>query len=73
MVTADGVAEGVPSAVSTAIDWVPRNWQANPDDTDDVARVALQLLRDPLAPAAGLRALEEYVDVGVGRWRDFLI
>jgi hypothetical protein len=73
MVTADGVAEGVPSAVSTAIDWVPKNWQANPDDTHDVARVALQLLRDPQAPADGRRALEEYVDVGVGRWRDFLI
>jgi hypothetical protein len=73
MVTADGIAEGVPSAVSTAIDWVPRHWQANPDDTRDVARVAMHLLRDPRAAAEGRRALEEYVELGFRRWVDFLV
>ena len=28
MVTADGVAEGVPSVVSHAIDWAPEHWKA---------------------------------------------
>lgn len=31
MVTADGVAEGVPSVVSPAIDWAPKYWQACPE------------------------------------------
>src|SRR5262249_14578446 len=32
MVTADGVAEGVPSVISRAIDWAPEHWKANTDD-----------------------------------------
>ena len=40
VVTADGIAEGVPTVTSWAIDWVPSTWQADPDDAGDVARVA---------------------------------
>ena len=39
MVTADGVAEGVPSVVSEAIDWAPQHWKAMTDDVLDIARV----------------------------------
>jgi hypothetical protein len=71
MVTADGVAEGVPSVVSEAIDWAPRHWKADVDDTLDVARVGRHLLSDPRAAAEGLRALEQYVSDGVSAYRRY--
>ncbi len=72
MVTADGVAEGVPSVVSTAIDWVPKYWQACADTVLDIARVGRQLLRDPYAAADGYRALQSYNRAGLRAWRAFL-
>ena len=49
VVTADGVHQGVPSVVSDAIDWAPARWQANPDDAEDLVRVAQYLLKTPQA------------------------
>ena len=49
MVTADGVAEGVPSVVSSAIDWAPEDWKANVDDVLDIARIGRRLLFDERA------------------------
>ena len=49
VVTADGIAEGVPTVTSEAIDWVPSTWQADPDDAGDVACVAEYLLKSPKA------------------------
>ena len=49
MVTADGVAEGVPSVVSEAIDWAPAHWQAPVDDAIGIARVGRTLLADRYA------------------------
>ncbi len=72
MVTADGVAEGVPSVVSEAIDWAPQHWKADGDDTLDIARVGRQLLSDPRAGQDGLRALEQYVKEGVGAYRKYM-
>jgi hypothetical protein len=65
MVTADGVAECVPSVVSNAIDWAPEHWKANVDDVLDIARVGRQLLYDPRAIHDGLKALREYVVDGL--------
>ena len=72
MVTADGVAEGVASVVSSAIDWVPKYWQACPDTVLDIARVGRQLLRDPQAPADGYRALQAHNHAGQAAWQSFL-
>jgi hypothetical protein len=72
MVTADGVAEGVASVVSSAIDWVPKYWQACPDTVLDIARVGRQLLRDPQAPADGYRALQAHNRAGQAAWRAYL-
>jgi hypothetical protein len=72
MVTADGVAEGVASVVSTAIDWAPRYWQACADTVLDIARVGRQLLRDPHAAADGYRALQSYNRAGLAAWRAHL-
>lgn len=60
MVTADGIAEGVPSVVSGAIDWAPEHWKADVDDALDIARIGRQLLRDPRAAAEGRAALDRF-------------
>jgi hypothetical protein len=73
VVTADGVAEGVPSVVSSAIDWVPPHWQADADDTGDIARVGLALLRSPDAAQEGLESLQAYVDIGTGKWINWIL
>ena len=72
MVTADGIAEGVPSVVSHAIDWVPEYWKAKTDDVVDIARVGSHLLRDPRAAHEGLRALKANVRDGVAAYREYL-
>jgi glycosyltransferase involved in cell wall biosynthesis len=72
MVTADAIAEGVPVVVTDSIDWVPSWWQARADEPRDITRVAEQLLRDPNAARDGRRALDEYVERGVGTWKRFL-
>jgi len=71
MVTADGVAEGVASVVSSAIDWAPQDWKADVDDALAIARVGRRLLYDPMAAADGRRALKAYVADGVGAYKDF--
>ena len=72
MVTADGVAEGVPSVVSSAIDWAPAHWKASVDDVRDIARVGRYLLADPHAPADGLRALNQHNREGLDAWTSYL-
>ncbi len=72
MVTADGVAEGVPSVVSGAIDWAPDHWKAMTDDVLDMARVGRYLLTDPHAPQDGLDALVSHNSEGLRAWQSFL-
>ena len=72
MVTADGIAEGVPSVVSTAIDWVPRDWQVCADNVLGIAKTAKRLLRNPAAGADGYRALRTYVADGMKSWQAYL-
>jgi hypothetical protein len=69
MVTADGVAEGVPSVVSEAIDWAPDHWKAPNDNVDQIARVARYLLTDPHAPEDGLTALRRHNRDGLEAWK----
>jgi hypothetical protein len=72
MVTADGIAAGVPSVVSDVIDWVPSAWTAHSDDVVDIARVGRMLLNDVQAPSDGLKALNHHNKSGVRDWRTFL-
>lgn len=71
-VTADGVAEGVPSVVSDTIDWAPNSWMANNDDPQEIAAVGRRLLLDPFAGREGYAALESYVAHGLPYWKRFL-
>jgi hypothetical protein len=72
MVTADGVAAGVASVVSEAIDWAPERWKAMTDDVLDIARVGRYLLTDPYAPQEGLDALKSHNTGGLTAWQAFL-
>jgi hypothetical protein len=72
MVTADGIAEGVASVVSSAIDWAPHDWKANVDDVLDIARVGRRLLHDPRAAHEGMRALKSHNADGLNAYKQFL-
>ncbi len=72
MVVADGIAEGVASAVAESIDWVPSDWSANADSVGDIARVIRRLINDPHAVDEGQAALRDYVRAGLRHWMQFL-
>ena len=72
MVTADGVAEGVPSVVSDAIDWAPNYWVAAADQTNEIARIARQLVVDPNAARDGYIALENHNSDGFNAWCQYM-
>lgn len=73
MVTADGVAEGVPSVTSDAISWVPPSWQvASADDVPEIAKVGERLLESPRAAHEGLLALERSNERAFEGWAKFL-
>jgi len=68
VVTADGVAEGVPSVVSDVIEWAPDHWKVAPDNTNEIARVGRGLLSDAHTGEDGQRALVEHDRRGVIDW-----
>src|SRR5665213_2148425 len=72
VVTADGVAEGVPSVVSDAIDWAPSAWKAPVDDANAIALVGRKLLTARWAPRQGLSALKAHNRRAMYAWGDFL-
>lgn len=71
-VTADGIAEGVPSVVGHAIDWVPPSWIANADDAVAIAQTGIKLLRDRNAARDGFKALSRYNEFSIKHWSDWL-
>ena len=71
MVTADGIAEGVPSVVSSAIDWAPEHWKAEVDDVLEIARVGRQLLLDPRAAVDGRAALTSFNANGLDAYHHY--
>jgi hypothetical protein len=71
MVTADGVAEGVASVVSSAIDWAPDDWKADVDDVPQIARVGRKLLLDSQGALEGYDALQSYVADGLRCYRTY--
>lgn len=73
MTVADAIAEGVPSVVGEAINWVPDHWVADVDDPNDIARVAESLLHDVHAAEDGRNALERFIHAGLHAWDSFLL
>lgn len=72
MVTADGAHQHVPSVVSNAITWAPKEWQADVDDADDVARTGVALIYDQKAACNGYDALKRHNHDGVKAWLRYL-
>ena len=72
IVTADGVANRIPSVVSSAVRWAPDSWKANPDNPDSIASVGLRLLADPRAWVEGKETLMLHNKRGVRLWKGFL-
>jgi glycosyltransferase involved in cell wall biosynthesis len=72
-VCADGIAEGVPSVVTGAVEWCPSQWMCEPWDPASVAHVGAALLHGKLgAVHDGRRALDAYVRTGVQHWCEYL-
>lgn len=71
-VTADGVAHGVASVVSPAIDWAPSSWKGDPDDACELAAVGMRLLRDRRAAARGMKALRRHNQNALTAWKAYL-
>ncbi len=72
MVTADGASEGVPSVVSSAISWAPREWRADVDDVENIARTGVALLHDQKAAHKGYLALKHHNKESLDFWWHFL-
>lgn len=73
MVTADGIANGVPSVVSTAITWAPEEWKADSDDALDIAQRGVWLLEHPAcARLQGYHVLDAQNAAGVRFWKEYL-
>jgi hypothetical protein len=72
VVTADGVAEGVPSVVSDVIEWAPQHWKCPPDNTEEIARVGRGLLSDSHTGVDGVAALAAHDQQGVLAWQNWL-
>jgi hypothetical protein len=72
VVTADGIAEGVPSVVSDAIDWAPRSWKAPVDDASAMALTGRRLLHSRWAAGKGMAALRTHDQIAMREWRGFL-
>ena len=72
IVTADGVAEGIASVVSPAIGWVPKYWKADPESTEDIARVGTLLLNYRNTGVDGFNSLTKYNELGIDTWISWL-
>ena len=72
VVTADGIAEGVPSVTTPALEWTPKHWWAEPWDPASVMHVGLTLLHNPTINDARAN-LTRYVRHGLHNWLRFLL
>ena len=73
VVTADGIAEGVPSVTDSSIEWTPRSWWCTPEDPSSLVTVAMHLLHDHNAVHDARVQLTQYVNSGIGRWLDYIL
>lgn len=69
VVVADGIAEGCPSVVTSAMEWTPPSWHCNPEDPSSIVRVATYLLHERrTAVEEGRKYLTNFVEDGTRQW-----
>lgn len=73
VVVADGIAEGVPSVCTGAMEWTPNNWHAEPWDPTSIMRVGMGLLHDPHSVSDARLHLERFVQHGTTLWLNYLL
>lgn len=71
MITADGISVGLPSVVSPAIYWAPKQWHADPDNAVEVAEVGIELLKGD-ERKRGYYALRAHNAASLHYWMEFL-
>lgn len=73
MVTADGIAEGVPSVISPAIAWAPKSWKVDPDNVREIAERGIEMLdRTRHEVESGYSALRDNNEDGFEGWKAYL-
>jgi glycosyltransferase involved in cell wall biosynthesis len=72
MITADGILMGVPSVVSSAINWAPDEWKADSDNAMSIARVGFKLLSYGNY-GEGKKALEKHNRHALHLWKKYLL
>jgi hypothetical protein len=72
-VVADGAAQYIPAAVGPAIIWAPERWKVqNPDNVEQVAIKATELVTDAMSGFDGYNALQAHVRRGVQLWKEWI-
>jgi hypothetical protein len=72
--TADGIAEGVPSVTTSALEWTPESWWAQAEDPHAIMRIGIGLLHGThQAVEEGRSHLRRYVDFALHRWQDYVL
>lgn len=73
IVTYDFLSQEVPIVVSTAVEWAPECWKANPDSVGELASSIVEALtasnaKRRYARMAGVRALKKYNRDALAQW-----
>jgi hypothetical protein len=72
-VVADGAAQYIPAAIGPAIIWAPERWKVqNPDNVEQVAIKATELVTDAMSGFDGYNALQAHVRRGVQLWKEWI-
>lgn len=72
IVTADAVAEGIPTVVGESVDWAPPDWVAEIDDPKSAADKGWSLLNNPNAGKRGLHYLQDHNKHSLVKWEDWI-
>ena len=73
VIAADGIAEGVPSVATGAMEWLPHSWYCAPYDPSSATAVGMGLLHNRIgAIQDGRTDLVHFVNRGIATWTDYL-
>jgi glycosyltransferase involved in cell wall biosynthesis len=74
VICADGIAEGVPSVVTGAMEWTPPTWWCEPYDATSASSIGMSMLYGRVGTIQDARTrLIDFVESGVRQWIKFLV